>query len=215
MDYNTTKEHLVIREYGRNVQNLVNHALTVEDRDERTKIAKYIIELMAQVNPQYKHVDEYRRKLWDHLFFISGFKLDVDSPFPKPDPEELVKTFKKEGRMPYPVHDIKFRHYGRNVENMINKAKEMDDPAKQKAYAEAIGNYMKMAYANWNRENVTDEVIVNDIKRISEGNVKIDSNEANLDTLTKSTRSNKRKQQSNNNNRGRNKKKFKRKGGRR
>lgn len=210
MDYNTTKEHLVIREYGRNVQNLVNYALTVTDRDERTKVAKYIVELMAQVNPQYKHVDEYRRKLWDHLFYISGFKLDVDAPFPKPEPEDVIKTFKKEGRMPYPVHDIRFRHYGRNVENMVNKAVEMDDPEKQKAYTEAIGNYMKMAYANWNRENVTDEVIVSDIKRISKGKLSIDSNETDLDSLSKSSRS---RRKPTNNNRGKGgKKKYKRRG---
>jgi len=197
MEYNTGKEKLVIREYGRNVQNLVNYAMTVEDRERRNKIARYIIELMAQISPQYKNVEEYRRKLWDHLFYISDFKLDVDSPYPKPDPEDLIKTFRNNGRMPYPPLTKRNRHYGRNIETMIKRAIDMEDEKKRTAYTKIIANYMKLAYANWTRENVTDDIILNDIQKMSGGVLKLQGEDMELASVTASVR-NKRKSQSQN-----------------
>ena len=210
MDYNTSKEFLKIREYGRNVQNLVNYAKTIEDRKERTRVAKYIIELMSQLNPQYKNIDEYRQKLWDHLYYISNFELDVDSPFPMPDPNEFIKIFKQNDRMEYPMHDITYRHYGKNVESMVKKASNTEDPEKQKAFAEVIGNFMKLAYNNWNHENVTDEVIIADLKRISNGELKISSEDTDLDSLSKSTRKRSNKKSSHRNNNSGYKKNYKR-----
>lgn len=197
MEYNTRKEKLVIREYGRNVQNLVNYAMTVEDRERRNKIARYIIELMAQINPQYRSVEEYRRKLWDHLFYISDFKLDVDSPYPKPDPEDLIKTFRNNGRMPYPPITKRNRHYGRNIETMIKRAIQMEDEEKRKAYTKIIANYMKLAYANWTRESVTDDIILNDIEKMSGGLLKLQGDDTELNSVAASLRS-KRKPQSQN-----------------
>ncbi len=207
MEYNTSKERLVIPEYGRNVQNLVNYAMTVEDRERRNKIARYIIELMAQINPQYKSVEEYRRKLWDHLFYISDFKLDVDSPYPKPNPEDLIKTFRNTGRMSYPPRTKRNRHYGRNIEIMIKRAIEMEDEEKKKAYTKIIANYMKLAYANWTRESVTDDIILNDINKMSGGLLKLEGEDMELNSVAGSLRTKRKPQSQNyrNKNNGRNK----------
>lgn len=187
MDYNTSKEKLIIPEYGRNVQSLIRFAVTVEDREYRNKIARYVIELMAQItNPAMRTVEEFRRKLWDHLFIISDFKLDVDSPYPLPTADS-VAVKGKSIKMRYPNKRIKYRHYGNSVETMIRKAVEMEDPAKQRAFAEVIGNYMKLVYQNWNRENITDEVIMSDFEMISGGKLTLQK-EANLDSLARSTR---------------------------
>lgn len=192
MDYNTTKEKLVIPEYGRNVQSLIRFAVKIEDREQRNKVANYIIDLMAQItNPAMRGVDEFKQKLWDHLIIISEFKLDVDGPYPPPT-EESVAIKGKSIKLPYPNKRIKYRHYGNSVEQMINKAVEMEDKEKQEAYAEVIGNYMKLVYQNWNRENITDEVIMSDFKRISEGKLTLDK-ETDLDSLAKSTRSSRKK----------------------
>lgn len=174
-----------MREYGRNVQSLVNYACSVEDRAERQKIADFIIEVMTQINPGLKSFEEYKQKLWDHLFYMSDWKLDVDSPYEKPDPETYEKRYQSK-KMTYPRQRIKYRHYGKNVERMIQKAVTTEDPEKQKAYAEVIGNYMKMVYNTWNRDNITDEVIMNDFELLSEGQLSL-AEEANLDSLRKST----------------------------
>ena len=190
MDYNTSKEKLIIPEYGRNVQSLIRFANEVEDREFRNKIARYTVELMAQItNPAMRNVDEFKRKLWDHLFIISDFKLDVDSPFPMPTPES-VAVKGKSIPMPYPKKQIKYRHYGNSVETMIRKALEMEDPEKQRAFAVVIGNYMKLVYQNWNRENITDDVIMSDFEMISGGKLTLEE-EMNLDSLSRSNKRNK------------------------
>lgn len=190
MDYNTSRDKLVIREYGRNIQSLIDYAVAIEDDEKRNEVSLYIIELMGQMNPHLRNVEEFKRKLWDHLFVISKFKLDVKSPYPIPTKEEIDNIFKHD-KLPYPKKKIQFKHYGKNVENMVKKAVEMEDPEMKKAYSEVIGNYMKLVYNNWNRENITDEVIKNDFNSLSNGELKIDE-ETSLDTLTKSNRKKKR-----------------------
>lgn len=196
MEYNTAREKLVISEYGRHVQSLIRYAVTVDDEVKRNKIAKYIVELMSQMNPQMKTIEEFKRKLWDHLFVISDFKLEVESPYPIPTEEEVQN--KAITPLPYPKQEIEFKHYGKNVEVMIDRAKNMDHKEKQKAFATVIGNYMKMVYNNWNRDNINDEVIKNDMRMLSKGDLSLEE-DTNLDALTQSNKRKKRPQKSNNN----------------
>ncbi|MBC8173931.1 MAG: DUF4290 domain-containing protein [Chitinophagales bacterium] len=183
-NYNSQRVPLILKEYGRNVQSLVDVALTVEDDGERQKVVQDIIDLMGAINPSLRNVDDFRHKLWDHIFMISDFQLKAESPYPLPEREKLMR---KNKRMSYPRSNIKFRHYGKFVESLITKAIQMEDLEKRRAFTDIIGNYMKLVYQNWNRENVTDDVIKTDIKFLSNGILSLDD-ESNLDNLSKSTR---------------------------
>lgn len=182
-DYNTQREHLVIREYGRLLQGMVEYTATVEDKEKRNRLAQGIIELMGQMNPGLRNVDEFRHKLWDHIYIISGGKLDVDSPYPKPNLEQIHK---KPKHMGYPHQNIKLKHYGKNVERMIEKASAMEDDDKKRGFTECIGNYMKLVHRNWNKENANDEIIKQDIVALSKGALQLDE-DSNLDSLTHAT----------------------------
>ncbi len=181
MEYNTSQSPLIIREYGRNVQRLVDYCQTLKNETERNKVARYIIELMGQVNPHLKNVEEFRHKLWDHLFEISDFSLKVESPYPIPKKGSLHTRPKP---LKYPKSKIKHRHYGKNVETMVSKAIDLKDKDKQAGFSQCIGNYMKLVYKNWNKENVNDDQIRGDLELLSGGILKIESG-ANLDTLAK------------------------------
>lgn len=183
LDYNSDRELLIFKEYGRNVQKLVTHAVDIDDEDTRNAVVRGIINLMGHMNPHLRNVEQFRHKLWDHLFMISKFKLEADSPYEifEPNPSSAVTT----KRLAYPKENLKFRHYGKNVELMIKKAVEMEDPDQQIAYARVIGNYMKMVYRNWNNESVDDDVIIGDLKFLSQGKIQLDGT-GNLDRLTKS-----------------------------
>lgn len=209
MNYNTSRDKLIMREYGRNVQSLVDYACTVEDKEERQRIAEFIIEVMTQINPQLKSFEEYRQKLWDHLFYMSDWKLDVESPYEKPDPDTYEKRYQSM-QMTYPRQRIKYRHYGKNVETMVKKAIAMEDSEKQKAFAESIGNYMKMVYNSWNRDNITDEVIMNDFKMLSGGELTLEE-DSNLDSLRRSNRSSRPSNHKNTRSGGRGKSNYRKK----
>lgn len=210
MTYNTSREPLRIREYGRHVQRIVARALEIEDREKRNRFANEIIELMGQLNPQLRNVEDFKHKLWDHLFIMSDYKLDVDSPYPKKTKEEIEK---KPTPLPYPKSKIRFKHYGKHVEALVKKAKETEDPEKREGLAHTIGNYMKLVYQNWNKENANDDVIKDDLRLLSDGELSLDS-DANINLLS---RGGYKPQQQNNNNRNgggknkkfKNKKKFK------
>lgn len=184
MYYNTTRNYLEMREYGRNVQRMVEFTVKEKDKEKRQRMAEAIVELMGQMNPHLRNVEEFRHKLWDHLYFMSNFELEVDSPYPKP-PKDVLQD--KPQHIGYPKHKIGRPQYGKNVETMIKKAMEMDDPEKQKAFAEVIGNYMKLVSQNWNKETVNDLIIKEDIKALSGGKLTLDE-DSNLDALTRSTR---------------------------
>ena len=169
MNYNTTRPDLTLPEYGRNVHQMVEHALTLEDREERNRAAKAIILLMGQLNPHLRDVADFTHKLWDHLFIMSDYKLDVDSPYPTPDREVIER---KPERLAYPDHRIKYRHYGRAVEMMIKKCVEMDEGDEKQALIVAIANLMKKYYLVWNRDSVTDEIIFKNLLELSEGKLK-------------------------------------------
>jgi hypothetical protein len=166
MEYNTTRNHLVIREYGRHIQKMVDHILTIEDRDRRQKQAHVVIELMGFLNPHLKNVEDFRHKLWDHLFLISDFKLDVDSPYPIPTREKLSA---RPEPLPYPKRYPKYSHLGKNLEIVINKALKEEDDAKRQGFANAIAYYMKLAYNNWHKDQVHDDAIQQELTNITKG----------------------------------------------
>jgi len=185
MEYNSTKEHLIISEYGRNVQNLVGHLKTIEDKEERQKFAERIVRLMYQMRPSSISFADSKDKFWTHLFRIAEYDLDVEAP-------ETVKKTKPEEKdrpdsMGYPERSRTFRHYGINVKRMMDEAIKMEDEEKKAAFLKVIGSYMKLAYKNWNREHyVSDEIIKADLAVMSEGKLTIDADTP-LDSLAKST----------------------------
>ncbi len=166
MEYNTTRNFLVMAEYGRNIQKMVEHLLTIEDKEKRQENAMVVIELMGTLNPHLRNVEDFRHKLWDHLFLISDFKLQVDSPYPIPTRESL-KT--KPETLPYPKRHPKLRHFGKNLEMVIDKALKESDEDKREGFTQCIGNYMKLAYTNWHKEPVHDDMIKNELAELSNG----------------------------------------------
>ncbi len=166
MEYNTTRNHLVIREYGRHIQKMVEYLLTLEDREKRQRNAYALIELMGFLNPHLKNVEDFRHKLWDHLFLISDFKLDVESPYPIPTRETLKA---KPNVLPYPKRYPKYNHLGKNIEIVIDKALKEEDSEKRQGFANAIAYYMKLTYSNWHKDQVHDDAIQQELTNITEG----------------------------------------------
>jgi hypothetical protein len=169
-DYNTGRKKLILPEYGRNIQKMVDHMLTIEDREERSKAARTLISMMGNLNPQLREFSDFKHKLWDHLAIMADFKLDIDSPYPLPVAEELRN---KPSHVPYNKNSIRFRHYGFIVEQLLNAATKVEDQAKKDAMLKVIANHMKKAYLTWNRENITDEVIFHDLKELSGGRLEM------------------------------------------
>ena len=166
MEYNTTRNHLIIREYGRHIQKMAEFTLTLEDKEDRNKNAYSIIELMALLNPHVKTVEDYRHKLWDHLHIITDFQLDVDSPYPKPTRE---KVSARPEVMAYPKRYPKYNHLGKNIEIVIDKALKEENPEKQQGLANSIAYYMKLTYSNWHKELVHDDNIQTELNNITNG----------------------------------------------
>lgn len=166
MDYNTVRNDLIMREYGRHVQKMVEHILTIEDPERRQSNAQAVIELMGFLNPHLKNVEDFRHKLWDHLFLIADFKLDVKSPYPIPTRETLKAKPKP---LPYPKRYPKLLHLGKNLEVIIDKALKEENPDKRLGFANAVAYYMKLAYANWHKEIVHDDAIQSELSSITDG----------------------------------------------
>lgn len=155
-----------MREYGRHVQKMVEHILAIEDPERRQNNAEAVIELMGFLNPQLKNVEDFRHKLWDHLFLISDFKLEVESPYPIPTKE----TYRaKPQPLPYPKRSSRYSHLGKNLEDVITKALAETDPEKRQGFANAIAYYMKLAYNNWHKEVVHDDAIQSELSGITDG----------------------------------------------
>lgn len=155
-----------MREYGRHVQKMVEHILTIEDPERRQANAQAAIELMGFLNPHLKNVEDFRHKLWDHLFLIADFNLDVKSPYPIPTRESLKA---RPDPLPYPKRYPKFSHLGKNLEEIINKALKEENPDKKLGFANAIAYYMKLAYNNWHKEQVHDDAIQSELNNITQG----------------------------------------------
>ena len=165
-DYNSSRNKLILPEYGRNIQKMVNHLKTIEDRDERNKAAKTVIGVMGNLNPHLRDVNDFKHKLWDHLAIISDFDLDIDSPYEWPERESLQS---KPERVPYSQHAIRKKHYGRSIVLMIDKAVELEPGEEKEDLVKMIAYHMKKSYLTWNREAVSDEMIFLDMKNLSGG----------------------------------------------
>ena len=164
MEYNTEREKIVISEYGRNIQVMIRHLMDIEDRKQRTEAAYFIVNVMAQMNPQVKESNDYMHKLWDHLHIIAQYELDVDGPYPKPTPEMQKK---KPEHVGYQKNNIRYGHYGQYIYDVVKKVKEMEDGPKKQAILINIANQMKRDYLNWNRDTVNDLLILDDLYKIS------------------------------------------------
>ena len=177
LEYNTSRNALIIKEYGRNVQKMIEYAIAIKDRQKRTETAKAIIRVMAEIHPDTKENTnqtdlqnqsmDYWRKLWDHLFIISNYKLDVDAPFPKPKPEE--KNIQKTPHH-YEKSKITFRTYGRNIETIVKKVAQYPMPQRE-AMGKILANHLKKLYLLYNRNTVNDDMIVNQLKELSDGKI--------------------------------------------
>jgi hypothetical protein len=213
MEYNTSRNKLLLPEYGRNVQNMITHAMGIEDREERNRATQAIIEVMGQLNPHLRDVDHYRHKLWAHLFIMSDFKLDVDSPYEIPERESLEG---KPDIMEYPSSKIRYGHYGQYTQKILEIAKNMTDQ-KERAYLTSVmGNFMKKQFLTHNNPAVENSVIAEKLSELSDGELKIenpDEDLTNTNQLLKTLgiqNNNNNRKQSNTNRKKQHKKKFKR-----
>jgi hypothetical protein len=179
-DYNTQKAPVILKEYGRNVQMLVDYLNSIKDRDKRNISAKALVDLMKQINPSVKEGSEDTQKLWDDLFIMSDFELDIDSPFPKPKPEILLK---KPERLRYHNKVIFYKHYGLNIQLLVDYAIGLENKNDQEAAIIYIGRLMKSFASFWNRENLDDSVIINNIKELSGGKLEMDINKVKENNL--------------------------------
>jgi len=205
MEYNTGRNKLAIPEYGRNIQKMVRHVVNIEDRNQRTAAANRIVEIMANMHPQVREESDYLHKLWDHLYFISDFKLNVDSPYPPPEKD---MTQRRPQKLNYSENHIRFKHYGKHLEKMIKYVSALEDGPEKKELTLMIANQMKRSYLSWNRDSVSDKMILNQLEELSKGKLKLEEDVqlvATSDVLA-GTRSKKKKNTQNKNNNGRRKK---------
>ena len=166
MEYNTQRKKMELPEYGRSVQNMVDHALTIEDREERQRCANTIVSIMGGMFPHLRDVPDFRRKLWDHLAIMADFKLDIDYPFEVVKPEELAV---KPEQVAYSSGPIRYRHYGHILEELVKKAVEVEDEEERKALVRLLAIQMKKSLVNWNKEGIDDQKIVEDLREFSNG----------------------------------------------
>ncbi|MDR1666767.1 MAG: DUF4290 domain-containing protein [Bacteroidales bacterium] len=184
MEYNTSQKRLILPEYGRHVHLMVQHAVQLKDRDERNAAAHAIISVMGILQPHLRDIPDFKHKLWDHLFVMSDFKLDIDAPYPMPAEDELVD---RPAIVPYPQGHIGRKHYGKILVEMIREASRMENDG-QKELVQLIANQMKKTYMAWNRSEVSNEQIMQDIWDISDGKIKMEASAIrffeNLDMVT-------------------------------
>ena len=166
MEYNTQRKKMELPEYGRSVQNMVDHALTIEDRAERQRCANTIINIMGGMFPHLRDVPDFKHKLWDHLAIMADFKLDIDYPFEIVKKEDLVV---KPEKLEYPNGALRYRHYGRFLEGMIKKAMEIENEAEKKQLINLLAIQMKKDLNNWNKEGIEDQKIVDDLREYTNG----------------------------------------------
>jgi hypothetical protein len=202
MEYNTARGKMLLPEYGRNVQNMIQHAMEIKDREERNRAAQAIIEVMGQLNPHLRDVDDYRHKLWTHLFVMSNFELDVDTPYEIPEEEDLQERPK---RVPYPKSKIRFGHFGQYTQKILEQSKSIDDEEERQYMTNSMGNFMKKQYLMHNNNAVENNVIADQLGELSKGDLKIENPEelvsTNLLLKTLGLNQNNNQKKNNNNNR--------------
>ena len=199
MEYNTQRKKMELPEYGRSVQNMVDHALTIEDREERQRCANTIVNIMGGMFPHLRDVPDFKHKLWDHLAIMSDFKLDIDYPFEIVKREELEM---KPGKIAYPDNAIRYRHYGRFLESMIKKLPEMEEGEEKEALLHMLAVQMKKNLNNWNKEGIEDQKIVDDLREYSNGviNLKVEDLRLNDQQRHNNNNNNNQRKQNNQNN---------------
>lgn len=165
-EYNTERPHLILKEYGRNVQKLVDFIRNIPDKDKRTELAYTLIELIKQLTPTIKDQPENPQRVWDDLYIIADFNLDINAPYPVPERDIL---FKKPDRVDYPQSQVRFKHYGKNIEKLVKEALKKEDPQERQDAIIYLGKLMKTFYGNWNKETLDDSVILKDIQEMSGG----------------------------------------------
>ncbi len=195
LEYNSGREHLIIPEYGRHIQKLVNHCIAIEDKEERNKMAKAIIDVMGNLQPHLRDVPDFKHKLWDQLYIISNFELDADSPYGKPSKEELQA---KPEPLPYPKSASKYRFYGNNIQTMIDVANTWEAGEEKDMLVFTIANHMKKCYLNWNKDTVDDAVIFKHLLDLSDGKLDLTNSDEVLSEIKNLL---KKKKPNNNNNR--------------
>ena len=196
MEYNTQRKKMELPEYGRSVQNMVDHALTIEDREERQRCANTIVNIMGGMFPHLRDVPDFKHKLWDHLAIMSDFKLDIDYPFEIVKREELEM---KPGKISYPDRAIRYRHYGRFLESMIKKLSEMEDGEEKEALLHMLAVQMKKNLYNWNKEGIEDQKIVDDLREYSNGAIDLKVEDLRLNDLLRHNNNNNNNQRKQNN----------------
>ncbi|WP_439649318.1 DUF4290 domain-containing protein [Lentiprolixibacter aurantiacus] len=177
LEYNTERPKLIIPEYGRHFQKMVDYAVSIEDREERNRVAQAIISVMGNLQPHLRDVPDFQHKLWDQLFIMSDFKLDVDSPFPITSKEVLQQ---RPDPLEYPQNHPKYRFYGNNIKRMIDVATNWEKGDKRSGLEYAIANHMKKCYLNWNKDSVDDKVIFKHLYELSDGKIDLASDGENL-----------------------------------
>ena len=165
-EYNTSRPGIKLKEYGRNVQKLVDYIRTIPDKEKRTELAYTLIELIKQLTPSLKDQPENPQRLWDDLYIIADFNLEVNNPYPVPEPEVL---FKKPMRVLYPKSEVRYKHYGKNIERLVKEAMKLEDEGEREEAIIYLGKLMKTFYGNWNKETLDDSVIIKDLLLLSQG----------------------------------------------
>lgn len=209
LEYNSQRPKLIIPEYGRHLQKLIDEAVAVQDREERNKLARYIISVMGTLQPHLRDVPDFQHKLWDQLFIISDFRLDVDSPYPIPS-RELLNL--KPEKLPYPQNFPKYRFYGNNIKYMIDVANKWEDGEMKSGLIRVIANHMKKSYLSWNKDSVKDEVIFEHLYELSGGKINLLETSEELSTSTDLMKTNKKTSNKLSQNNPKNQKNTKQKG---
>ena len=189
LEYNTEREHLIIPEYGRHIQKMINYAKTRETKEERNKLAKAIISVMGNLQPHLRDVPDFQHKLWDQLFIMSNFELDADSPYEKPSKELLME---RPEPLKYPQNHPKYRFYGNNIKTMIDVCNTWEEGEMKEALKYTIANHMKKCFLNWNKDTVEDEVIFDHLLELSNGKINMKGSEEDLSDSSSLMRSKKK-----------------------
>jgi hypothetical protein len=177
MNYNTELKRLALPEYGRNIQNMVDYCITIADKDERQRCANTIINIMGNMFPHLRDVNDFKHILWDHLAIMADFKLDIDYPYEVIKKENL---YSKPPRIPYNNARIRYKHYGRTLELMIKKANELEAGGEKDQLIKLLANQMKRAFLTWNKESVDDRKIFKDLDELSQGKIVLNEEEYKL-----------------------------------
>jgi len=186
LEYNTEREHLIIPEYGRHMQKMINYAKSLETKEERNKTAKAIISVMGNLQPHLRDVPDFQHKLWDQLFIMADFELDADSPYPMPSKEFLEL---RPEPLKYPQNFPKYRFYGNNIKTMIDVANTWEEGDLKEALIFTIANHMKKCFLNWNKDTVEDDVIFQHLYELSEGKINLKNAEEDLSDASSLMRS--------------------------